>query len=243
MNWCEEKVGTLTYINNADDLLDFIANYLGHCIEKGIKLKIYYIDLMNNNPDDFEIKTLHPKRIVDDFIKDKPEHGYSEDVITKQALPVINATTNFTMFHPILNILRLMQTSIKSKLGKDIEINQIKHAPTIRNDYGITVETFLISIIGQLLYNNPEDLNNDTIEPLNSLGGDLGFNRNELRQFKIVLITELENYIGINKEELKIAFLQTIKEQMVTDMELEKEQTIFVAYMPIRIIKYLGSLN
>lgn len=242
MNWCDQKLGTLTYINEPKLLFKFIKDYAGYhqCLQEGIKLKIYYIDLMNNNPKDVKQHARHVVQLVYDY---DSERELPQDFITEKALPVINATETTWMFDPIIKLLRVLREGINTKLRKDITLNEIIQAPTIINDYPITVETFLISIIGQFLYNNPKNLNNDTIEPLNSLGEHLGFHGKKLRQFKIVLITLLENYITTNKEELKIAFLQTIKEQMVTDMELEKEQTIFVAYMPKRIIKDLRSLN
>lgn len=240
MNWCDDNVGTLRFINKPTDLLKFIENYAGfrQCLQKGIKLKFYYIDLMNNNPIDVNQHARHVVRIVYDY---DSQRDLPQDFITAKALPVINAPN--WMFNPIINFLRVLIEAIKNKLRKEITINQILNAPTIINDYPIKVETFLISIIGQFLYNNPKKIKNDTIEPLNSLGEHLGFDGNKLRQFKIVLITELENYIRNNKKEFKTAFLETIKQQIDTDMmDLEEEPTIFVAYMPIRIRRDLEEI-
>ena len=242
MNWCDDNVGTLRFINKPTDLLKFIENYAGfrQCLQKGIKLKFYYIDLMNNNPNDVTQHATHVVRIVYDY---DSQRDLPQDFITAKALPVIDAHAPNWMFDPIIKFLRVLIEVIKDKIGKDITINQILNAPTMINDYPITVETFLISIIGQFLYNKPKNLKNDTIEPLNSLGEHLGFRGNKLRQFKIVLITELENHIRNNRIELKTAFLKTINEQMDTDMESEEEETIFVAYMPKRIRRDLESLN
>ncbi len=226
MNWCEEKVGTLIFINDSSVLEKLMNKYKKkECERRGIKIKIYYIDLLHNNPRDFE---------------QMADHVYDLNNIDTQKLPIKNEHGSLIF----LDTINYLCGVINDHFSKEFTFNQfIKNGEPINQLYDITVETLVIELIGQLLYNYIKDIDTEeTLEPVVALGRHLGFGREkELIQFKLIFFTALQDIISITNDDAKNVFLQTIKEQIRSDTQ--SDNVIPILYTPKHITDDMVRLN